>query len=115
MEDEFKRQTYAHLEKHDKVLAGISKDLYTHIEVAKVIESNDVKNYGKIESTLIKLKDSLDEADYVKSSELDAKLDPINEILKGTISLTNLIVVMGVCTAVITGVISLMVYLRPTT
>jgi hypothetical protein len=114
MEDEFKRQTYAHLEKHDKILAGISKDLYSHIEVAKVIESNDAKNYGKVEETLIKLKDSLEEADYVKSSELDSKLNSINETLKGTISLTNLIVVMGVCTAVVSGVITLMVYLRPT-
>lgn len=112
MED-FKRQTYIHLEKHDKLIATLQKDVYSHIEVAKVIETNDAKNYGKIEATLIKMQEKLNDADYVTDKELDNKLKPIHEKLGNTVSLGNLILVMGVCTAILTGAIAFMTYVRP--
>lgn len=122
MEDEFKRHTYSQLEKQDKRVSKVVDDttalkskMDSHIEIAKIVEIQDHKNYSEIKATLKELQLSIHSADYVKKQELEATLRPINEKLNNTVSLTNLIVVMGACTAVITAVITIMAYVRPTT
>jgi hypothetical protein len=120
MDDEFKRHTYSQLEKQDKRISKVVDDttalkskMDSHIEIAKIVEIQDHKNYSEIKVTLKELQSSVNAADYVKKPELESALKPINERLKNTVSLTNLIVVMSACTAVITAVMTIMAYVRP--
>jgi hypothetical protein len=74
MDDEFKRHTYSQLEKQDKRISKVVDDttalkskMDSHIEIAKIVEIQDHKNYSEIKVTLKELQSSVNAADYVKN------------------------------------------------
>lgn len=99
---EFRSSMYVRIERTEKEITNLSRDLHSHLKVAEIIEGNDKEKITKLSNSMEKLTDSINNADYVKTSELAEKLKPIENSLKNKISLVQLIGVATVFSILIT-------------
>ena len=76
------KSIYERIEKGEKAVQVLDRNLYAHLQVADLIEGNDKEKIEKLTESIEKLSTSIADSDYVKSSELEKLLEPVGELSK---------------------------------